>query len=35
MATRKYGKKYFPKDFMALRPFFTRNFFQESFGLEG
>ena len=35
MATRKCGNFYFPKYFMAVRPFFTRNFFQELFGLEG
>ena len=35
MATRKCGNIYFPKYFMAVRPFFTRNFFQELFGLEG
>ena len=35
MAIRKCGNIYFPKYFMAVRPFFTRNFFQESFGLEG
>ena len=35
MATRKYGNFYFPKYFMAVRPFFTRIFFQELFGLEG
>ena len=29
MATRKCGNIYFPKYFMAVRPFFTRNFFQE------
>ena len=34
MATRKCGNIYFPKYFMAVRPFFTRNFFQELFGLE-
>ena len=26
---------YFPKYFMAVRPFLTRIFFQELFGLEG
>ena len=35
METRKCGNIYFPKYFMAVRPFFTRNFFQELFGLEG
>ena len=35
MATRKCGNIYFPKYFMAVRPFFTKNFFQELFGLEG
>ena len=35
MATRKCGNIYFPKHFMAVRPFFTRIFFQELFGLEG
>ena len=35
MATRTCGNIYFPKYFMAVRPFFTRIFFQESFGLEG
>ena len=35
MATRKCGNIYFPKYFKAVRPFFTRNFFQELFGLEG
>ena len=35
MATRKCGNIYFPKYFMAVRPFFTRSFFQELFGLEG
>ena len=34
MATRKCGNIYFPKYFMAVRPFFTRIFFQ-LFGLEG
>ena len=28
MATRKCGNIYFPKYFMAVRPFFTRIFFQ-------
>ena len=36
MATRKCGNIYFTKYFMAARrPFFTRIFFQELFGLEG
>ena len=35
MATRKGGNIYFPKYFTAVRPFFTRIFFQELFGLEG
>ena len=35
MATRKCGNIYFPKYFMAVRPFFRRIFFQELFGLEG
>ena len=35
MATRKCGNIYFPKYLMAVRPFFTRIFFQELFGLEG
>ena len=35
MATRKYGNIFFPKYFMAVRPFFTRFFFQGLFGLEG
>ena len=35
MATRKCGNIYFPKYFMAVRPFFTRIFFQELFGLKG
>ena len=35
MATRKCGNIYFPKYFMAVRPFFTRIIFQELFGLEG
>ena len=34
MATKKSGNIYFPKYFMAVRPFFTRMFFQELFGLE-
>ena len=35
MATRKCGNIYFPKYFMAVRPFLTRIFFQELLGLEG
>ena len=35
MATRKCGNTYFPKYFMAVRPFLTRIIFQELFGLEG
>ena len=35
MATRKCENVYFPKYFMAVRPYFTRIFFQELFGLEG
>ena len=35
MATRKCGNIYFPKYFLAVRPFFTRILFQELFGLEG
>ena len=35
MATRKCGNNYFPKYFMAVRPFLTRTFFQELFRLEG
>ena len=35
MATRKCGNIYFPKYFMAVRPFLTRIFFQELFGSEG
>ena len=35
MVTRKCGNIYFPKYFMAVWPFLTRNFFQELFGLEG
>ena len=31
----KVRKYFFPKYFMAVRPFLTSNFFQESFGLEG
>ena len=35
MATKKCGNIYFQKYFKAVRPFFTRIFFQELFGLEG
>ena len=35
MATRKCGNIYFPKYFMAVRPFLTRNVFEELFELEG
>ena len=35
MATRKCGNIYFPKYFMAVRPFLTRIFLKELFGLEG
>ena len=35
MATRKCGNIYFQKYFMAVRPFLTRELFQELFGLEG
>ena len=35
MATRKCGNIYFPKYFMAVRPFLMRIFSQELFGLEG
>ena len=35
MATRKCGNIYFPKYFMAVRPFLMRIFVQELFGLEG
>ena len=35
MATRECGNIYFPKYFKAVRPFFTRIFFQELFGVEG
>ena len=34
MATGKCGNIYFPKYFMAVRPFLTRIFFQELFRLE-
>ena len=35
MATRKCDFFFFSKYFMAVKPFFTRNWFQELFGLEG
>ena len=35
MVTKMCGNIYFPKYFMAVRPFLTRIFFQELFGLEG
>ena len=35
MATRKCGNIYFPKYFMAVRPFFTRNFFKNYLGWRG
>ena len=35
MATRKCGNIYFPKYFMAVKPFFTRILKKELFGLEG
>ena len=35
MASGKCGNIYFPEYFMAVRPFLTRTFFQELFGLEG
>ena len=35
MATKECGNIYFPKYFMAVRPFLTRKCFQELFGLEG
>ena len=35
MATRKCENIYFPKYFMAVRPFLTKIFFQELLGLEG
>ena len=35
MVTKKCENIYFPKYFMAVRPFFTRIVFQELFGLEG
>ena len=35
MATRKCGNIYFPKYFMAVRPFFTRIFFRNYLGWRG
>ena len=35
MATRKCGNIYFPKYFMAVRPFFTRIFFKNYLGRRG
>ena len=35
MATRKCGNTYFPKYFMAVRPFFTRDFFKNYLGWRG
>ena len=35
MATRKCGNTFFPKYFMAVKPFLTRKCFQELSGLEG
>ena len=35
MATRNCGNNYFPKYFVAVRPFFTRKLFEELFQLEG
>ena len=35
MATRKCGNIYFPKYFMAVRPFFTRNFSNNYLGWRG
>ena len=35
MATRKCGNIYFPKHFMAVRPFFTRIFFKNYLGWRG
>ena len=32
MATRKCGNIFFPKYFMAVRPFLTRNFFNNYLG---
>ena len=35
MATIKCGNVYFPKYFMAVRPFFTSNFFKNYLGWRG
>ena len=35
MATRKYGNIYFPKYFMAVKPFLTKILLLLLFGLEG
>ena len=35
MATRKCGNIYFPKYFMAVRPFFTRIYFKNYLGWKG
>ena len=35
MATRKCGNVYFPKYFMAVRPFLTRIFFKKYLGRRG
>ena len=35
MATRKCGNIYFPKYFMAVRPFFTRIFLSRIIWVEG
>ena len=35
MATRKYGNIYFPKYFMAVRPFLTRSFSKNYLGWRG
>ena len=35
MATRKCGNIYFSKYYMAVRPFFTRNFFKNYLGSTG
>ena len=35
MATRKCGNIYFPKYFMAVRPFSTRRFFKNCLGWRG
>ena len=35
MATRKCGNIYFPKYFMAARPYLTRNFFKNYLGWRG